>query len=258
MKKLIKYLLIVLFFTLSTAGLIYLLRQKQTFEIVYPKRGDLKEAIYGLGTVTSTRIYEHKLGVVSAIRKLHVQVGDQVKKGQRLIEFDGTSPLLSPIEGTVTHLPFHENENVFPQVAVIRIEDLSDRVIEVGLEQLGALRVRMGQNARLSFENMRGMAFEGKVTSLYPTAGQFIVRIDAAKLPPEILPGMTVDAAIEVGEKKDILLIPAAAVLSGRVTLADGKKRRKQEVQVGGSDGEWVEVLSKSITTESALLVPKK
>lgn len=258
MKKLIKYLLIVLFFTLGTTAIIYLLRQKQTFEIVYPKRGDLKEAIYGLGTVTSTRIYEHKLGVVSAIRKLHVQVGDQVIKGQRLIEFDGTSPLFSPLEGTITHLPFHENENVFPQVAVIRIEDLSARVIEVGLEQLGALHVRMGQNARLSFENMRGMAFEGKVTSLYPTAGQFIVRIDAAKLPPEILPGMTVDAAIEVGEKKDILLIPAAAVLSGRVTIADGKKRRKQEVQVGGSDGEWVEVLSQNITTESALLVPKK
>jgi multidrug efflux pump subunit AcrA (membrane-fusion protein) len=258
MKKLIKYSLVLLAFTVSVVTVIYFLQQKQTFQVVYPKRGNLKEAIYGLGTVTSTRIYEHKLGVVSAIRKLYVQVGDQVKKGQRLIEFDGTSPLFSPIEGTVTNLPFHENENVFPQVPVIRVEDLSARVIEVGLEQLGALRVRLGQNARLSFENMRGMTFEGKVSSLYPTAGQFIVRIDAAQLPPEILPGMTVDAAIQVGEKQDILLIPAAAILSGRVTLVEGKKRRKQEVQVGGSDGEWVEVLSQNITTESALLVPKK
>src|SRR3989338_7440611 len=54
------------------------------------KRGSVIESVYGIGTVTATKSYQLKLGVTSTIRRLYVKEGDQVGKGQALVDLDGT------------------------------------------------------------------------------------------------------------------------------------------------------------------------
>lgn len=126
-----------------------------------------------------------------------------MEKGDPLIQFDDATPVLrAPFAGTVTLLPFHPGENVFPQIVLLRIEDLRDRIIEINLEQQASLRVKPNLRAKMSFENLRSQLYEGTVESIYPSNGQFIVRVIPKALPFEILPGMTVDVAIELQKKK--------------------------------------------------------
>lgn len=232
--------------------------QSQTLPTAQVRRGAIQEAIYGLGTVRSSQIFEYKHGVTSHIRKIYVTEGQNVKKGDSLLLTEGSSVVQAPFEGTVTSLPFHEDENIFPQVVLVRLENLKTRYIEVNLEQQGVLRVRPGLKARMSFENLRGETYMGNVESLYPLAGQFIVRINSSQLPDEILPGMTVDVAIEVQTKENVLLVPVAALNNGQITIKRNGRKQKLSLKVGLIDGEWAEVLTGDIQESDDVILPRK
>lgn len=253
-----RLILFLLIFVLLAALLTFGLKRPFQDEWVAPKVGPVDESIYGLGTVKSNRVYDHKLGFQSSMLKLYVREGERVEKGQLLMDFQGNPSLKSPISGTVTLLPFHEFENISPQVTAIRIEDLGDRYIEVALEQQGAMRVKSPQKVRLSFENLRGSVFHGQVQSIYPSQGEFLVRIRPSDLVPEILPGMTADVAIEVDHKEQATLVPLRAVNSGKITIKDGHGRKRMDVQVGSTDGEWVEIVSPALNDSQLVLTPKK
>ncbi|PIS10856.1 MAG: secretion protein HlyD [Bdellovibrio sp. CG10_big_fil_rev_8_21_14_0_10_47_8] len=221
-------------------------------------RGPIEEAIYGLGTVRAARIFEYKQGVTSRILKIYVKEGQSVHAGEALMELESVPTVRAPFDGTVTSLPFHERENVFAQIPLIRLEDLRNPYIEMSLEQQGALRIQPQQTAKLSFESLRGTIYEGKVESIYPANGQFIVRIEKSKLPPEILPGMTVDVAIELQKKDNVLLIPVAGIQNGLVTVLRNGNKIKVQVQLGLSNSEWAEVLSGDIQESDRVLIPKR
>lgn len=54
---------------------------------------------------------------------------------------EDTSIIRSPLDGVVTVLNYYAGESAPPQATILRVEDLSDRFIEVALEQEGALQV---------------------------------------------------------------------------------------------------------------------
>ncbi|MEQ1876079.1 MAG: HlyD family efflux transporter periplasmic adaptor subunit [Bdellovibrionia bacterium] len=226
-------------------------------DLVEAKLGDVTEAVYGLGRVKSNRVYEFKLGVTGGLSELYVREGDKVKRASKILKLDDDSVVSSPFEGTVTVLPFHEKENIFPQAIVARIEDLGDLFVEVSLEQLGALRIRSGQSARLTLESLRGAAVGGSVESIFPKDDQFVVRIKSQKLPSEVLPGMTADVAIEVGSKKDVILLPLSGLSNGKVTIVRDGRRQKINVKVGVIDGNWAELVEGEIKPGDQILVPR-
>lgn len=240
------------------AGYYYAYLRPKSFEIVHPKIDQMKELIYGLGTVVSTKVYEHKLGYATAISKLSVRLGDFVPEKTHLMSFAGGTVLRAPFAGTVTALPFHQGENIFPQVSVLRLEDLSAREIEIALEQTGALRVRLGQKAMLSFESLRGETFQGTVRTLYPHQGQFMVAVAPEPIPEAIIPGMTVDVAIEVAARENTTMIPTRSIQNGKITILNGKKREKMAIQVGLANGDWAEVLSPPLAPETQIMMPRK
>jgi macrolide-specific efflux system membrane fusion protein len=222
------------------------------------KRGPIQEAVYGLGKVKSQEIYEYKSAVSKTIQKLFVNEGSVVEVGDRLIQFDEGPPVVAPIQGTVTSLPFRVKENIFPSAALVRIENLKNSYVELALEQQGALRIQKGQRARLSFESFRGQLFYGVVESIYPSQDQFIVRILPEKLPSAILPGMTADVAVEMGSRQDVLLVPVAGVSMGKLTKIQNGKAIKIPVEIGSSDGEWGEIIRGDVQAGDAIVVTIK
>lgn len=241
-----------------SAAIFYSSRLKNDYEWINPHRGPIFEAIYGLGTVKSNKVYELKLGTSNSIKHLSVSEGAQVKRGQRLLDLTEGYPIVAPFDGTVTSLPFHENENIFPQAVVLRLENLMDSYVEVTLEQQGALRVREGQKARLSFESLREEKVSGVVESIYPSQGQFLVRIKVKNFPPQLLPGMTADVAIEVGRSENALLIPVQSIFNGKVTLKREGRVKKVDVKIGRADNEWAEVLDSSILEADLIRMAKR
>lgn len=220
------------------------------------KRGDIVESIYGLGTVTADKIYRVRTGLTLSIRKLLVKEGDLVKQGDPLVILEDNL-VKSPIEGTVTAIAYKEGELVTPQVSVVTVTNLSKLYLEVSLEQQSILRVKEGQIVYVSFESLRNEKSEGVVKSVYPRENQFIVRIELTSWPAGVLPGMTADVAILVGQKISVLMIPLRSLLAGHVLrLRDGKKE-KISVKLGVLDGEWGELISDNILETDELLIRK-
>ena len=218
-------------------------KQKSRYELVAPKIGSVVEAVYGLGKVKTEQLYEVKLGITGTVNKIYVKEGDQVEKGDRLIEIVGTPVFRAPFAGTVTYVDAHENQSVFPQLPLLRLENLRSTYVEVSLEQQAALRVRKGQKVRITFENLRGEISQGAVSAVFPRSDEFLAHIKVDQLSEQILPGMTADLAIEVGRKEQALLVPIAAVNNGRVITMRNGKRHPQRIRIGTTDGQWAEVL---------------
>lgn len=236
----------------------YVISQRESkTELVEVKRGSLTEAVYGIGTVTSRNIYRARVGTASGIERIFIREGDYVEKGRALLQLQDGVSIRTPVSGTVTSLPFHAGENVLPNDTIATVEDLSDLYVVATLEQLGALRVRPKMKVRLNFESLRSRTFDGEVKSVYPQKDQFLVSIQVAGLPPEVLPGMTADCAIQVATKTDALLIPERAITDGKVVVKSGDNTRKVEVTVGISDGQWAEIVSGELSEGDLVLLPK-
>lgn len=233
----------------------FVVRNNQV-EYVKPRYGPIVEAIYGLGKVKTDRVYEVKLGVIKIVKRIYVREGMNVKRGDRLVSFDNDLVFTAPFSGTVTLVAFHENQSVFPQQPVVRVEDLNTKYIEVSLEQQGALRVRPGLPVRVVFESIRGEVLNGKVSAIFSRNEEFLAHIDVP-LADNILPGMTADVAIEVSHKDKALLVPLSAITDGRVRVRRDGKRKTVKLEIGSIDGNWAEVLGGDISVDDEILVPR-
>ncbi len=223
----------------------------------HPKWGPMVEAVYGIGTVTARHTYDMKLGVSDTLEKLYVSEGDSVKRGQALLALADGRTLRAPFDGVVTSLPFKEGETVFPEISLLTLTDMNNPYVVVSLEQSGAIKVKAGQTAVLSYETIRDQKTEGKVSSIYPKDSQFFVNIEVNSLPPGILVGMTPDVAIQVGSKDKVLQIPLKAVIQGKIKVLKGIFTRDIPVKLGISNGDWVEVTDNSLQGDETLILPK-
>lgn len=232
-------------------------QNKQSTVLVKPKVGPIKEVIYGLGTVESYYKFNFKPGVGKTLNEIYVQEGQKVSKGTKLLRFEDGPTVVSPFAGTVLSIPYNMGENVFADRTVITVQDLDHLYIESHLDQVASLRVRKGMKAKISFENLRNEVIDGEVTTLYPSQGQFIAKVEVQKLPNEILPGMTADVAIEVAQKDNALIIPVKAISNKSITLVRDGEKIKHEVKLGVMDQEWVEETSNQIKTTDFIMVKK-
>lgn len=228
-------------------------------ETVPAKRGPIAEAVYALGTVKSQHIYKLKAGIPMGIGKVSVSEGEKVHKGQLLLQADSGSSFRAPFDGTITSLYVNPNELVITGSPLLVLQDLKQLYVELSLDQESALRMKPGQNAELSFESIRGFKYEGRVERVYPMDGQFLVRLSVEKLPDGVLPDMTADVAIEVDRKEDVLLIPLAAVKSGKVRVQRyGERLRTEQVKIGIINGEWGELLDGDIQEGDRLVLNRR
>lgn len=230
---------------------------RQVWVEVSPRRGPITEAVYALGTVKPNNVYQLKLGVTGVIDRLYIEEGQSARANQALVRMDSGVTFRAPFAGTVTGLYFNANEVVPLGANILTLVDTGDSFIRVSLDQESALRVRPGQKAELSFESIRGKKVTGEVTSIYPASGAFQVKIGSDNIPPEVLPEMTADVAIEVARREDALLIPVRASRQGMVWLRRAGKKQKVKAAIGAINGEWAEVLDNSIRPEDLVLVPE-
>lgn len=250
--------MIVLSLLILLASALAVLRATSSPETVSPKRGKIVDAVYALGKVKSWRHYDLRIGILTTVRQLHVREGEEVEKGDPLIQFSDSALFRAPFDGVVTSLNANEGESAPPQASILQIEDLKDKYIEVSLEQSGALRVEKGQTAKIVFESLRGETLQGNVTALFSKRDEFLAQIEVQGLKESILPGMTADAAIIVGENPNALLIPLNTYKNGQVTVLRDRKRVKVPVKIGAIDGQWAEVVDGSISENDQLIVSKK
>lgn len=252
MKKIIIVTLSLLIFS-SLAGIFYFKDRKTV--VVHPQIGNITEAVYGLGKVKSYKRFEVIIGVISTVQKLFVDEGYVVKKGDSLIQLETRASVKAPFNGTVTMIKTREGETALPHQPILRMEDLTDRYIELSLEQEAALKIRKGQTAKVSFESLRGKILEGKVDAIYSREDEFIAHIEVPNLSESVLPGMTADVTVEIGKINNAMLIPVKAVNSGSVIVKRDGRWKKEKVDLGRVDGLYIEVLNNQLKPSDELKI---
>lgn len=219
------------------------------------KKGSLVEAVYALGTVKPVDSFILKFGIAASVREIYVEEGQSVKKGDPLLVNDSGITFRSPFTGTVTKLSIAKNETAMPGLPILEIQNLKEVYISVSLDQESALRVKPGQHAQLSFESIRGNVYKGEVERIYPSNGQFLVRIGPHELPQGILPDMTTDVAIEVSSKDNVILVPLVSVERGKLTRYRNGKREKIEIRIGAINSEFGELIQGDLIEGDEVLV---
>lgn len=218
-------------------------------------KGNLVEAVYALGTVRAAEHFDLKFGIASSVKELYIEEGAEVKKGDALLTNDSGILFRSPIHGTITKLNVSKNETIMPGLIVLTVQSLDKVFILVSLDQESALRIKPGQKVELSFESIRGNVYGGKVERIYPSAGQFLVKIFPEDLPDGILPDMTTDVAIQVSEKRDVVLVPLVAVDRGKVQRIRNNKREKIDVRIGAINSEYGELIKGDLLEGDTVLI---
>lgn len=255
-----KTIIISLVTLLIVAGLVFFKKWKadSQFEFVAITKGPIIESVYGLGTIKSKNIFELKLGVSTSVEKILVEEGETVKLRQPIVKLSSMPLKTSPLAGMVTLVNYHENEIVPANTPVLRIEDPNELTIEVKLEQQGALRVKKGDKARLSFESVKGEFYFAKINAIYSRNEEFIVSIIPEKLPQNIMPGMTCDVALIVDEKNEATLVPVKSVQAGVITVKRNGKNKKIKVEIGAMDPKWAEIKGGELLPDDLIMVRKK
>jgi multidrug efflux pump subunit AcrA (membrane-fusion protein) len=220
------------------------------------KKGTLHESVYGLGTMTSNKSYTLKLAVANNVVKVFGREGDQIKKGDALIQFSEGPIFRTPIDGVITQINYKEGESVSPQTPILQVVNKDDRYILVSVEQQAAIKIRPNMSVSMSFESLRNETYKGKVETVYAHQGQFFVRVSADELPSQILPGMTLDVAIELKTHENALIIPAAALQNKSLVRKRNGSRDTIEVTLGVADADRVEVLSGDLAEGDEVLIP--
>ncbi len=192
---------------------------------------------------------QQALARVLAYGMTRAQVNALLKRGD-VSRATGDFDLFSGQEGTVLEDAFLLGEVVEPGRVLFRISDESVIWVEAGLSPADAGRVAPGSTARITAEGLSPV--EGRVTLVHHQVDERTrtraVRIEVENRDEQLHPGTFVEVAIDVGEPRQVLAVPLAAVvlLQGEpvVFRLEGKEIHPQAVELGESRGGWREVLA--------------
>lgn len=135
---------------------------------------------------------------------------------------------------------------------ILHLIDTSRLFAEVNVDEVDISKVKLGQGANVKVDAYPDEVFSGKVVSIAreaTTSGGLVVvkvKIELDRPDSRLKPGFTANADIIVGEAKNAIILPVEEVKErgGRyfVTVLQNGKPVPREVEVGVSDGSYVEI----------------
>mgnify|MGYP005785820265 FL=1 len=259
-------------------------------------------AAVGTATSTASGTFTYKeeetvtaqvSGEVSSIR---VSEGDQVSNGQILIVLTSDDlddslqsaseslrnaeislenqyenlddyTITSPIKGTIVDKNYNAGETTEANQVLCTIYDLSYLTMTLSVDELDIASIEVGQSVSIVADAVEDTTYTGTVTKVSvagtssgsATTYPVTIRIEETD---GLLPGMSVDATIELASAEDVLAIPSAALNRGDTVLVtadspsaangtlvestaeDGEDYYSVEVTTGVSGDDYIEIVS--------------
>jgi len=158
----------------------------------------------------------------------------------------GHDAITSPMDGVILESYSHLGEFLPPQTQICRIGSAENQVVaQVNEEDVGYLSPGMKAKIRLYSQQDRDIV--GTLKKILPQAENQVYHVifSLDNPPALLLPGMTGEMNIIIGERKNTLTIPSRAVRHGNEVLAVmGGRVRKVMVTTGFHTLERTEILS--------------
>lgn len=211
------------------------------------------DQLFGVIATAENQLYTLSAPYPSMVEQIHVQVGDQVNKGQTLATLRNIAtvqsyPLKSPSNGEVTARLVNVGARV-EQTPLLEVTDLSTVWVEMSAFPESIEKLAIGQ--AVSVEDMH--QHESAITTISyisPTmTGGHIARARAQISNPDghWRPGMHIKANIEVARRQVPLAVRHEALQNFRgmpvVFAKFGDQFEVRMLELGESNGDYVEVL---------------
>ncbi len=175
------------------------------------------------------------------------------------------STIVSPIDGLVLSRDVNVGDAVSSILVlgsqatlIMSLGDVSEVYVQGKVDEADIAKVYLNQPARIVVESFKDKKFTGKVTKISPLGKEkdnvttFEVRVSIANSTGELKASMSANAEIVLEEKKDVLMVPEAAMVydkdrSASVETPDPKAengKKKIPVKLGISNGVKTEIVS--------------
>lgn len=266
-------LIIFFFFTKSSNN-----ESQEKVTEIQPYIGNISISISTTGTIAPKNRLEIMPSVAGRIESILVKEGDRVKVGQVLILMSSTEraalidaarlqgaqalkywqdaykpiQLVAPIAGTIIVRDAEPGQTVSTADPILVISDRL--IINAQVDETDIGKVSVGETAITSLDALPEMIVRGKVSHIYYESTTvnnvtvYYVEITPDTVPPEFRSGMSATIEIIQREKKDILIIPAEALIreTGQsyvmVKTGDKTPPEKRPVAIGMETTEMVEI----------------
>lgn len=181
--------------------------------------------------------------------------------------------LTAPIEGTVASVNTIQGETVTTGLnapTFMRIIDLSRLEVWAYVDENDIGNVKVGLEATFTVASYPGVEFNGKVTSIYPSATiqdnvvYYITTVSVDNRDEKLRPDMTADVLIFLDKRKGVLTLPNKALRreGGKkfVYCLDGSTLQKRHVKTGWKSSSHTEILDGLAERESVVVgdVPER
>jgi macrolide-specific efflux system membrane fusion protein len=165
--------------------------------------------------------------------------------------------LVTEETGQVINVFKKQGELVRRGEAVARIGS-GDFLIKLFVSEDDITKVNLGQSVAVNINTYPDKTLFAKVTKIYPAFDEaeqsYVVEAQFEQLPEKMFSGTQLQANIETGNRKNILVIPSDCISKGKfVKLENGEEK---QIEVGSKNGAWTEVVS-GITEEDVIVKPK-
>ncbi len=198
------------------------------------------------------------------IAKCEAQVAQARASLENAQEDLRNSTIVSPIEGLVLSRDVNVGDAVSSILVlgsqatlIMTLGDVSEVYVQGKVDEADIGKVFLGQPARIVVESFKDKKFTGKVTKISPLGKEkdnvttFEVRVSISNPGGELKANMSANAEILLEEKKNVLMIPEAALIYDKerkasVEIPDAKAdngKKKLSVKLGISNGVKTEIL---------------
>ena len=201
---------------------------------------------------------------VSAQRNLLVSQAEIAKCDAQVAQAKA-STIISPIDGLVLSRDVNVGDAVSSILVlgsqatlIMTLGDVSEVYVQGKVDEADIGKVYLDQPARIVVESFKDKKFTGKVTKISPLGKEkdnvttFEVRVSISNPGGELKSNMSANAEILLEEKKNVLMIPEAALIYDKdrkasVEIPNPKEengKKKLSVKLGISNGVKTEILA--------------
>jgi cobalt-zinc-cadmium efflux system membrane fusion protein len=246
-------------------------------EVELVKRGNLSLSLSLIGDVKGVEEADIFPKASGKLVEVKVKEGDPVKKDQVLAIVDRDveglkyQPLevTSSLSGTVGKVYLDAGAEVTPPSPAINMGTALVQVINMDKVKVVVYAVeeelkdlRLGQKAEIKVDAYPDKTFTGNITLISPVVSQLsrtaTVEITLSNPDHLLKPGMYAQVKVSLGEKKDIILIPAYAVLQQELTkkvfVVNQGKAVSRTVVTGVTQNGWMEITSGLAENDSLIV----
>jgi HlyD family secretion protein len=147
-------------------------------------------------------------------------------------------------------------DRVTASQGLVTIPEVQRMVVETSVREADVHRIRTGQTATVHLDAFPGVVLDGRVArvgTLARTATdrafedkRFDVMVELSGAPADLRPEMTARVEVLVAERKDVLLVPVAALFERAGAMVCHRRgpfgTEARTVEIGDTDDQWVEV----------------